>query len=70
MRLLKAPQYLLSSSQQKKIRYINNLNVNEPIFQSSNARGGGGGGGGGMMKPRIDPRMSKTISMGGTWLLH
>ena len=44
MRLLKAPQYRLSSSQQKKIRYINNLNVNEPIFQSSNARGGGGGG--------------------------
>ena len=33
-------------------------------------RGGGGGGGGGMMKPRIDPRMSKTINMGGTWLLH
>ena len=43
MRLLKAPQYRLSSSQQKKIRYINNLNVNEPIFQSSNARGGGVG---------------------------
>ena len=67
MRLLKAPQYRLSSSQQKKIRYINNLNVNEPIFQSSNARGGGGGG---MMKPRIDLRMSKTIDMCGTWLLH
>ena len=28
------------------------------------------GGGGGMMKPRIDLRMSKTIDMCGTWLLH
>ena len=29
-----------------------------------------GGGGGGMMKPRIDLRISKTIDMYGTWLLH
>ena len=29
-----------------------------------------GGGGGGMMKPRIDLRVSKTIEMYETWLLH